>query len=40
MLLINRFKGYLNEVGRKLDRVFLIRHERIKGYLNEVGTKH
>ena len=39
LLLINRVKGYLNEVGRKLhslkDKITLW----VKGYLNEVGRK-
>ena len=35
LLLINRVKGYLNEVGRKHSALF----HKIKGYLNEAGQK-
>ena len=39
LLLINRVKGYLNEVGRKLSIPLIKPLLRVKGYLNEVGRK-
>ena len=39
LLLINRVKGYLNEVGRKLLVAWLLVITGVKGYLNEVGRK-
>ena len=37
---MNRAKGYLNKVGRKLDWQFLVGKLGAKGYLNKVGRKH
>ena len=39
LLRLLRFKGYLNEVGGKLDRISWD-PVRFKGYLNEVGGKY
>ena len=39
LFLINRVKGYLNEVGGKYIRSLAILTLRVKGYLNEVGRK-
>ena len=40
LLLINRVKGYLNEVGRKQHKRDFPFFIWVKGYLNEVGRKH
>ena len=37
---MNRFKGYLNEVGGKPSNIRELSCLRFKGYLNEVGGKH
>ena len=39
LLLINRVKGYLNEVGRKQHKRDFPFFIWVKGYLNEVGRK-
>ena len=39
LLLINRVKGYLNEVGRKHNDFLHFSGFWVKGYLNEVGRK-